>query len=234
MKTPIKNLIFGLLFVATSGGALLTTAFPQPVAAAANECDGNFFGIPAWYNGLAAKKDNRCQVTAPATGQTGLPNFIWHIALNVVQIILTVAGYLAAVFIIVGGFKYITSAGSADASAKARKTIMNAVVGLVISIFSVAIVNVVTGTIAGTVDPATGIPKSTADAATLSAILNTVYFWAGIISVVMIIIGGLLYTISGGNSSNITKAKDTIIYSVVGLVVVIMAFALTQVVIGRF
>ena len=59
--------------------------------------------------------------------------------------ILQIVAYIAVAFIIVGGFKYITSAGSPDGMVKARKTITNAVVGLLISIFSVAIVNVISG-----------------------------------------------------------------------------------------
>lgn len=228
MKSQIKNWILAMLFVASTGGVLVTTALPQTASAA---CATSFFGIPAWYDGLV---DGECKVKAPDAGQKGLSTFIWRIALNIVRIILLAAGYLSATFIIVGGFKYITSAGSPDGSVKARKTILNAVIGLVISIFSVAVVNVITTVIGGTIDQATGLPMVAADSTTLTAILNTVYFWAGVIAVIMVIVGGLLYAISGGNSSNVTKAKDTIIYSVVGLIVVIVAFTITQVVIGRF
>lgn len=226
MKTRIKSWILGLLFVTTAGGAAMTVALPQTASAA---CVTSFFGIPAWYDGMV---DDQCKIKDPVAFG-GLSNYIWRIALNIVEIILITAGYVAVAFIIVGGFKYILSAGSPDDSVKARKTILNAVVGLVISIFSVAIVNVVTTALAGGVD-ANGIPTVAADNATLANILNTVYSWAGIIAVLMIIIGGLMYIISGGNQSNITKAKDTIVYSVVGLIVVIMAFTITQFVLGRF
>lgn len=226
IRARIKSWVFGLLFVATAGGAFMNVAVPQTAAAA---CTTSFFGIPAWYDGMV---DDKCNVKDP-TAFGGLSNYIWRIALNVVEIILVTAGYAAVIYIIFGGFKYITSAGAPDDSAKARKTIINAVVGLIISIFSVAIVNVVTTAITGGVD-ANGIPTVAADSATLVNILNVVYTWAGIIAVLMIVIGGLMYVISGGNQSNITKAKDTIIYSVVGLVVILVAFTITQFVLGRF
>jgi hypothetical protein len=61
--------------------------------------------------------------------------------------LLQAAGYVATIFIIVGGFKFLTGTGSPDTVAKARTTILNAVIGLIISIFSVAIVNAVAGVV---------------------------------------------------------------------------------------
>lgn len=53
--------------------------------------------------------------------------------------------------------------------------------------------------------------------------INVFSLVVGIIAVVMIIIGGLKYITSGGDSGNITGAKNTIIYAIVGLVVVALA-----------
>jgi hypothetical protein len=50
----------------------------------------------------------------------------------------------------------------------------------------------------------------------------------------MIVIGGIKYTTSNGDSSAITSAKNTILYSVVGLVVAILAFAIVNFVLGAF
>lgn len=56
----------------------------------------------------------------------------------------------------------------------------------------------------------------------------------GVISVIMIIIGGLKYVTSAGEASSITSAKNTIIYAIIGLVIVafaqiIVKFVLTKV-----
>ena len=226
-QTRIKSWISASLFAILFGGTLFTTLMPQTVSAA--NCSTSFFGIPAWYEGLV---DANCKVVDPAV-VGGLSNFIWRIALNIVEMGLLVSGYIAVGFIIYGGFKYITSMGSPEKSANARQTIFNAVIGLVIAVSSIAIVHVVAATlVGGAVDPTTGLPVVAADSATLANILNTVYFWAGSIAVLMIVIGGVLYVTSGGNPSNVTKAKDTIIYSLVGLVVIILAFSITQFVLG--
>jgi len=70
--------------------------------------------------------------------------------------------------------------------------------------------------------------------ATIGNILTTVYTWAGIICVLAIIIAGLFYTTSTANPSHTKRAREAIIYAIVGLVVIIMAFVITQFILGRF
>lgn len=126
-----------LLMVGIIG--MMATATATPVAAA---CDTRFFTFPAWYNGLT--KDN-CEMKDVSQDNNGLRNFIVRIVLNITEIILQVVAYASLIFVMVGGFKYMIAAGSPDQMAAAKTTILNALVGLVISIFSVAIVNAVGG-----------------------------------------------------------------------------------------
>ncbi len=65
-------------------------------------------------------------------------------------------------------------------------------------------------------------------------ITNVLLFIIGAVAVIMIIIGGLRYTISGGDSSAVTAAKNTILYGVVGVVVAILAYAVVNFVLGSF
>lgn len=64
--------------------------------------------------------------------------------------------------------------------------------------------------------------------------LNIVYFLAGTIAVVIIIVAGIMYATSAGDQARVTKAKNLITYSIAGLVVILSAFAITNFVIGRF
>ena len=57
----------------------------------------------------------------------------------------------------------------------------------------------------------------------IKIVVNTFSVVVGIIAVIMIIVGGLKYITSGGDSGNVTGAKNTILYAVVGLVVVALA-----------
>lgn len=87
---------------------------------------------------------------------------------------------------------------------------------------------------AETIDAASvGIPQLTG-AEVLQNALNITYFVAGIIAVITIIVGGIMYATSAGDSGAVGKAKGLILFSVVGLVVIMSAFAVTNFVIGRF
>jgi hypothetical protein len=62
----------------------------------------------------------------------------------------------------------------------------------------------------------------------IKTVINIMLFIVGILSVIMIVFGGIRYVTSAGNKTAVDSAKNTIIYSVVGLVVAIVAFALVN------
>jgi len=67
----------------------------------------------------------------------------------------------------------------------------------------------------------------------ITNVINAILFALGIAAVVMIILGGIRYTTSNGDSGSITSAKNTILYAVVGLVVALMAFLIVNFVIDK-
>lgn len=79
----------------------------------------------------------------------------------------------------------------------------------------------------------TGAQATDPDAADVSAeervneiiqlVINVFSLVVGVVSVIMIIIGGLKYITSGGDSGNVSGAKNTILYAIIGLVVVALA-----------
>ncbi len=56
-------------------------------------------------------------------------------------------------------------------------------------------------------------------------VTNILLFLVGAISVIMLIIGGIRYVISGGDQAQVTAAKNTILYAIVGIVVAFLAYA---------
>lgn len=62
-------------------------------------------------------------------------------------------------------------------------------------------------------------------------VTNILLFLVGAISVIMLIIGGIRYVVSGGDQAAVTSAKNTILYAIVGIVVAFLAFAAVQFVI---
>jgi cytochrome bd-type quinol oxidase subunit 2 len=61
-----------------------------------------------------------------------------------------------------------------------------------------------------------------------SGLANALIFIVGAVSVIMVIVGGLRYVISNGDSKQTSAAKDTILYAVVGVVVAVAAFAIVK------
>src|SRR5690606_2493076 len=68
-------------------------------------------------------------------------------------------------------------------------------------------------------DIPSSVPRASLGSSTVETVLKAVFGFAGAIAMIMIVIGGFKYITSLGNAQNIAKAKDTILYAVIGLVV---------------
>ncbi|NCU38957.1 hypothetical protein EOL96_07995 [Candidatus Saccharibacteria bacterium] len=135
----IRHILSSVLLMFSLSGVV---AVAQPAVASA-ACDTNtFLTFPAWYRNLV---QDDCELKPIGDGGVSLKDFITIVAINIAEIILQLVAYTAVVMLIVGGFKYITSEGDQNSMANAKKTITNSIIGLIISIFSVAIVNIVAG-----------------------------------------------------------------------------------------
>jgi type IV secretory pathway VirB2 component (pilin) len=69
----------------------------------------------------------------------------------------------------------------------------------------------------------TGLPKVAASSANLQTILQLLFGALGSLAVLMILIGGIQFIISGDNPQDVSKARQTIIYALVGLLLAISA-----------
>ena len=70
------------------------------------------------------------------------------------------------------------------------------------------------------------------DTGVFKQITNIVLYIVGIIAVIMLIIGGIKYVVSGGDSKKVTDAKNTVLYAIIGLVIAFLAFAIVNFVIS--
>lgn len=90
----------------------------------------------------------------------------------------------------------------------------------------------------GTVDPNAASCNVDSQAATdnvqnlVTKVLNIFSWIVGVVSVIMIIFGGFKYITSGGDAGGVTGAKNTILYAIVGLVIVALAQVIVRFVIG--
>ena len=94
----------------------------------------NFELITAWINRFAQIQP------------TGFPNPTVSTSISaILRIVFAVSALLAVVFVAVGGLKYTLSNGDPQGTAKAKSTILYAVVGLIISVFAFSIIGFVSG-----------------------------------------------------------------------------------------
>jgi len=74
-----------------------------------------------------------------------------------------------------------------------------------------------------------GVPDQLfGDGSIFTTIVNVMLFIIGAICVIMLIFGGIRYTTSAGNSANVTAAKNTIMYAIIGLIIAFLAFAVVN------
>lgn len=69
------------------------------------------------------------------------------------------------------------------------------------------------------------------DTGVFKQVTNTILYIVGIIAVIMLIIGGIRYVISGGDAKKVTDAKNTVLYAIIGLIIAFLAFAIVNFVI---
>ncbi|MFA5004360.1 MAG: pilin [Candidatus Saccharimonadales bacterium] len=67
----------------------------------------------------------------------------------------------------------------------------------------------------------------------IKTVINVFSIIVGVVSVIMIILGGLRYITSGGDSTSVSGAKNTIIYAIIGLVIVALAQFIVQFVLNK-
>lgn len=68
----------------------------------------------------------------------------------------------------------------------------------------------------------------------ITTIINTMLFIVGLLAVIMIIYAGIRFVTAHGDEKQVESARQTIIYSVVGLIVAILAYALVNWVFNQF
>ena len=113
------------------------------VHAAPKECRSKF-GIPTWYRYLPTNGD--CEVKNDSSSRT---KTIPLIILGFIDIALWLAGLLAVVMIIWGGYLFLLSNGDPGKIANGRNTILNAVIGLIIAILASQIVKFIASKLSG-------------------------------------------------------------------------------------
>lgn len=97
------------------------------------------FGYNEVQNGIQTSGLSGLFGTGGLTSSQSLPELI----ANVIRIMLLFAGAIAVVFVIIGGYQYLTSGGNEESAEKGQKTLTNAVIGVIIVVLAYVIINVI-------------------------------------------------------------------------------------------
>ncbi len=123
----------------------LFTRFAQEV----QQCPGgDFFGLPKWYkylHGVITPEPSLGVGGTVCTPKiTGL-NDVWLIVAAVIEILLRIAVLVAIAFVLYGGVRFISSQGQPEQTSKARQTVIDALIGLVIAVGAATFVSFLAG-----------------------------------------------------------------------------------------
>lgn len=152
--------------------------------------------------------------------------------LNVfIRLGLLFAAAIGGIFIVVSGYQYVMSAGNPEKLEKAKMGLTWSIGGFVLAISSYAIVLLTENVLRTTNDvrvdqsfnPGSDIKVPKTPASILEQIMDLLLIFAGAAAVLFLILGGYRYVTSQGNPDLAEKAKKTMLYSVVGLIVTMLA-----------
>lgn len=140
-----------------------------------------------------------------------------EVLLNIMNYLKKIAGSIALIFIILGGIMYMVSAGDKERMEKAKNTLVYAIAGFAIVVAS--------STFTSEIQNALGGGATSTSGATLSQIaLNVVKLLLSIVgslAIISIVVGAIWMFTSGGDKERYELGKKTVIYSVVGITIVL-------------
>lgn len=215
----IKKFIISVILSVAAIGAVATLT-SQPTYA---ECR-DLLGLKSWD----------CNVDPQNINSEGaLKTGVWTIAANVLTDITVIAAYLVLGYTIYGGYLYTMSGGDPGKVANGKKTLTHAFIGLAIVMLSNVILNSIRIALGAnfSANCATSGSNGCYNLQTADQMVNSAVQWVigmvGIVSAIFVVYGGIQYMSASGDVSKLQKAKNTIIYALIGLAIVALAEVIT-------
>lgn len=179
----------------------------------------------------------------PAAGSIGTVSFSNPLAFDTVQgatetFINAFQGiivWLALIFLVLGGILYITSAGNSKSVEKAKGMITAAMIGLAIGIAAPSFLKEI-GNVLGWGGAQVPASVSAAKSATEVAqgILNFLLSITGLLAMLMMVIGGLMFFAAAGDEKRAETAKNIVKYSIMGVALAVTSLIIIRTIAGLF
>lgn len=222
MKSLTKKI---LVIIAIIISVSAVFSFIAPTSSFAAEgfigtCRDDFLGLKSW--------DCNVNISDEASLKAG----IWTIVANIATDITVIAAYLVIGYVIYGGYLYTMSGGDPGKVAAGKKAIMHAFIGLAIIMLANVIFNFM-GTVLGTNLNQNCVNGGCASPVT---VVTNALQWAigviGLVAAIFVVYGGITYSTSGGDPGKVQKAKQMILYALIGLAIVALSELIVSFVAG--
>lgn len=184
-----------------------------------------FLGMPSWDDGVSLDTEKN---------QDQLKTDIVKIAANILTDITVIAAYLVLGYVIWGGYQYMFSSGDPGKAAAGKKTLQHAFIGLGIVLSAYVIFGAIRVALIGNQSLDNCSPVNgciTADSMIIN-LIQWVVGISGVVAAIFIVVGAWGYITSAGDPNKLQKAKTTILYALIGLVIVALAEILTAFISG--
>lgn len=176
-----------------------------------------FFGRLQWCNAADAEFPN------PLGSVTTVSALLSSVITNLMGIM----AIIALIFIIIGGIMYMLSAGNEAMVTRAKKTWTGAVIGLAIAMAAPTFLKTIKTILGGNSNTGSNADSWVSNALSLRDIavnvLDLLLSIIGIVAMISMIIGGLMYLTAAGDERRIDKGKEIFKYSIIGIVVALSA-----------
>jgi len=142
---------------------------------------------------------------------------------------------LALIFIIIGAFLYITSGGNDHRMELGKKAILAALIGLALGIAAPAFFREIASILGWTeVNTPAGVGTSLSLLQIANNVLSFLLTIIGILAIIMLVIGGIMYLTAAGNEDQIDRGKKIVKYSIIGILIALASLVLVKQVAGFF
>lgn len=178
----------------------------------------SFLGLDSWDCNVDVESINNDEALSGA---------VWGIVVNVLKDLVVIAAYLILGYVIYGGYQYIFSGGEPGKVAAGKKTLTNGFIGLAIVLTANIIVSSIRFALGADFSQNCVSTECVSPTTMVSSAIQWTIAICGIVAAAFIVYGGILYITSSGDPQKTQRAKQTILYSIIGLAIVALAEVIT-------
>ena len=205
--------------IITTVSATVSFTTPTPTYADSFHCE-YFLGMPSWDCGLTDMNN-----------EDDLTSNIAKIASNILTDITIIASYLIIGYVMYGGYLYMFSSGDPSRAMAGKKTLQHAFIGLAIVASAAAIFSGIRIALIGNANLSDCNPVNGNECVDGGTMVTNLIQWfagmGGVVAAIFVVVGAWGYITAAGDPGKLQKAKTTILYAIIGLIIIALTEVLT-------